>query len=165
MYCLCACLSSIAAATAAKLLQSCPTLCNPIDGSPPGSPVPGILQARTLEQIQNFSSVQLLSCVQLFATPSTAACQASLSITNSWSYSCPSSWWCHPAISFSCKTCKIANVFCYLLLLGLGQSFTPILEQSPRKHLHPPCHPVLGSVLSTQTHLLLIFQMCHALTN
>ena len=33
----------------AKLLQSCPTLCNPIDGSPPGSPVPGILQVRTLE--------------------------------------------------------------------------------------------------------------------
>ena len=37
-----------AAAAAAKSLQSCPTLCNPIDGSPPGSPVPGILQARTL---------------------------------------------------------------------------------------------------------------------
>ena len=37
------------AAAAAKLLQSCPTLCGPIDGSPPGSPVPGILQARTLE--------------------------------------------------------------------------------------------------------------------
>ena len=35
----------------AKLLQSCPTLCNPIDGSPPGSPVPGILQARTLEWV------------------------------------------------------------------------------------------------------------------
>ena len=38
--------NSPAAATAAKLLQSCPTLCDPIDGSPPGSPVPGILQAR-----------------------------------------------------------------------------------------------------------------------
>ena len=38
-------------AAAAKLLQSCPTLCNPIDGSPPGSPVPGILQARTLEWV------------------------------------------------------------------------------------------------------------------
>ena len=35
----------------AKSLQSCPTLCNPIDGSPPGSPVPGILQARTLEWV------------------------------------------------------------------------------------------------------------------
>ena len=41
----------ISAATAAKSLQSCPTLCNPIDGSPPGSPVPGILQARTLEWV------------------------------------------------------------------------------------------------------------------
>ena len=40
-----------AAATAAKLLQSCPTLCDPIDGSPPGSPGPGILQARTLEWV------------------------------------------------------------------------------------------------------------------
>ena len=40
-----------AAAASAKLLQSCPTLCDPIDGSPPGSPVPGILQARTLEWV------------------------------------------------------------------------------------------------------------------
>ena len=40
-----------AAAAAAKLLQSCPTLCDPIDGRPPGSPIPGILQARTLEWI------------------------------------------------------------------------------------------------------------------
>ena len=40
-----------AAAAAAKSLQSCPTLCNPIDGSPPGSPVPRILQARTLEWV------------------------------------------------------------------------------------------------------------------
>ena len=43
--------SNNAAAAAAKLLQSCPTLCDPIDGSPPGSPVPGILQARTLEWV------------------------------------------------------------------------------------------------------------------
>ena len=40
-----------AAAAAAKSLQSCPTLCDPIDGSPPGSPVPGILQARTLKWV------------------------------------------------------------------------------------------------------------------
>ena len=44
------------AATAAKLLQSCPTLCNPIDGSPPGSSVPGILQARTLEWAPAFKA-------------------------------------------------------------------------------------------------------------
>ena len=72
------------AATAAKLLQSCPTLCNPIDGSPPGSSVPGILQARTLEWVTiSFSNalkwkvkVKSLSHVQLFATTWTAAYQA-----------------------------------------------------------------------------------------
>ena len=42
---------SVTPAAAAKSLQSCPTLCNPIDGSPPGSPIPGILQARTLEWV------------------------------------------------------------------------------------------------------------------
>ena len=74
----------IHAAAAAKSLQSCPTLYNPIDGSPPGSAVPGILQARTLEWVAiSFSSawkgkvkVQLLSRVWLLATPWTAACQA-----------------------------------------------------------------------------------------
>ena len=73
-----------AAAAAAKSLQSCLTLCNPIDGSPSGSPVPGILQARTLEWVAiSFSNawkwknkVKSLSCVQLLATPWTAAHQA-----------------------------------------------------------------------------------------
>ena len=47
----------IGATAAAKSLQSCPTLCDPIDGSPPGSPVPGILQAKTLEWVAiSFSS-------------------------------------------------------------------------------------------------------------
>ena len=50
-------LSPPAAAAAAKSLQSCPTLCDPIDGSPPGSSVPAILQARTLEWVAiSFSS-------------------------------------------------------------------------------------------------------------
>ena len=44
-------LMMFAAAAAAKSLQSCLTLCDPIDGSPPGSPIPGILQARTLEWV------------------------------------------------------------------------------------------------------------------
>ena len=44
-------LSTSAAAAAAKSLQSCPTLCDPIDSSPPGSSIPGILQARTLEWV------------------------------------------------------------------------------------------------------------------
>ena len=73
-------------AAAAKSLQSCPTLCSPIDGSPPGSPVPGILQARTLEWVAiSFSNawkwkvkVKSLSRVWLFATPWTAAYQAPL---------------------------------------------------------------------------------------
>ena len=73
-----------AAAAAAKSPQSCPTLCDPIDGSPSGSPVPGILQARTLEWVAiSFSKawkwkvkVKSLSRVQLFATPWTAAYQA-----------------------------------------------------------------------------------------
>ena len=49
-----------AAAAAAKSLQSCPTLCDPIDSSPPGSPVPGILQARTLEWVAvSFTQLQI----------------------------------------------------------------------------------------------------------
>ena len=49
--------NSVAAAAAAKSLQWCPTLCDPIDDSPPGSPVPGILQARVLEWVAiSFSS-------------------------------------------------------------------------------------------------------------
>ena len=51
-----------AAAAAAKSLQSCPTLCDPIDGSPSGSPVPGILQARTLERVAISFSTNLSAC-------------------------------------------------------------------------------------------------------
>ena len=47
----CQCMAKTTAAAAAKSLQSCPTLCDPTDGSPPGSPVPGILQARILEWV------------------------------------------------------------------------------------------------------------------
>ena len=73
-----------AAAAAAKSLQSCPTPCDPIDGSPPGSSVPGILQARTLEWVAiSFSNAwkwkvkgKSLSRVWLSATPWTAAHQA-----------------------------------------------------------------------------------------
>ena len=73
----------VASAAAAKSLQSCPTLCDPIDGSPPGSPIPGILQARTLEWVAiSFSDawkwkvkVKSLSSGWLFVTPWTAAYQ------------------------------------------------------------------------------------------
>ena len=69
---------------AAKSLQSCPTLCDPVDSSPPGSPIPGILQARTLEWVAiSFSNawkwkgkVKSLSRVQLLVTPWTSAHQA-----------------------------------------------------------------------------------------
>ena len=77
-----------AAAAAAKSLQSRPTLCDPIDGSPPGSPIPGILQARTLEWVAiSFSNawewkvnVKVLSRVWLFVTLWTVANQAPLSM-------------------------------------------------------------------------------------
>ena len=54
-------MAAAAAAAAAKSLQSCPTLCDPIDGSPPGSPIPGILQARTLEWVAISFSNQMAS--------------------------------------------------------------------------------------------------------
>ena len=73
---------------AAKSRKSCPTLCDPIDGSLPGSPAPGIFQARTLEWVAiSFSNawkwkvkVKSLSCVRLLVTPWTAAYQATPSM-------------------------------------------------------------------------------------
>ena len=81
-------LVAAAPAAAAKSRQSCPTLCDPRNGSPPASPVPGILQARTPEWIAiSFSSawkwkvkVKSLSRARLFTTPWTAAYQAPLSV-------------------------------------------------------------------------------------
>ena len=86
-HCLCFLVCSfvlILESAAVKSLQSCPTLCDPIDGSPPDSPVPGILQARTLEWVAiSFSNarkwkvkVKSLSHVRLFTTPWSAAHQA-----------------------------------------------------------------------------------------
>ena len=113
---------------AAKSLQLCLTLCDPVDSSPPGFPIPGILQARTLEwvAISFFNAwkwkvkVKSLSRVWLLATPWTAAYQAlpsmGLSRQKYWEWgaiafsalslgvclnSCPLSRWCHPTISFS----------------------------------------------------------------
>ena len=60
-------LKVISQAAAAKSLQSCPTLCDPIEGSPPGSPIPGILQARTLEWV----AISISTC--LHAAAATAA--------------------------------------------------------------------------------------------
>ena len=77
-----------AACLLAKSLQLCPTLCDPRDGSLPGSPIPGILQARTLEWVAiSFSNawkwkvkMKSLSRVRLLVTPWTAAYQAALSM-------------------------------------------------------------------------------------
>ena len=93
-------------AAVAKSLQSCPTRCDPTDSSPPGSPIPGILQTRTLEWVAiSFSNawkwkvkVKSLSRVQLLVTPWTAAHQAPLSMgfsrQESWSgVPLPSPYW------------------------------------------------------------------------
>ena len=115
-----------AAAAAAKSLQSCPTMCDPIDGSPPGSPVPGILQARTLEWVaMSFSNaekwkvkVKSLSRVRLLVTPWTTAYQAPPSMGFSrqecWSgVPLPSPWksFTLPQIQASFLKCRIELEF------------------------------------------------------
>ena len=99
--------NTAAAAAAAKSLQSCPTLCDPIDGSPPGSPVPGTLQARTLEWVTiSFSDAWKWSRsvvsdslwphgLQHVRPPCPSP------TLRVYSDSCPLSQWCHPAISSS----------------------------------------------------------------
>ena len=103
----------------AKSLQSCPTLCDPIDGSPPGSSIPGILQAITLEWVAIFFSnawkckvkVKSLSCVQLLAITWTAAHQAPLSMEFS-----PNSGQDHRAMLLPVHHHKGAPCPCLLLL-------------------------------------------------
>ena len=82
--------SCVAAAAAAKSLQSCPTLCDPIEGSPPGSPIPGILQARALEAVLREgllegSSFGVWSCEALPFNKLVAKCAAQKSWTDQWS--------------------------------------------------------------------------------
>ena len=91
----------LVAAAAAKSLQSCPTLCNPIDGSPLGSPISGILQAKTLKWVAISCSnawkwknkVKSLSCVWLLETPWTAAFQDPLSMVGFASSRSSTLWW------------------------------------------------------------------------
>ena len=115
-----------AAATAAKSLQSCPTLFDPIDGSPPGSSVPGIFQARVLEWVAiafsmyifvfpSFCRHNYIIVYNVFVQFSHSVMSDSLwphglqharlpcpSPTHGvYSISCPLSWWCHPTISSS----------------------------------------------------------------
>ena len=127
-------LNTPAATAAAKLLQSCPTLWNPLDGSLLGSPVPGILQARILEWVAiSFSNawkrkvkVKSLSRVRLFTTPWTAAHQAPLSMD--FPGKCAGVG-CHPPYNsqplfwgvftgiMGCVLCKIEIAFGYHYIL------------------------------------------------
>ena len=135
-----------AAAAAAKLLQSCPTLCDPIDGSPSGSPVPGILQARTLEWVAiSFSNawkwkvkVKLLSRVRLLATPWTAAFQAPPSMGFS-----RQEYWSRVPLPF---TIFIYVNFSKSVLLDKG-SLSPVLSPSN------PISRMLPESLSKNTYL------------
>ena len=122
---------------AAKSLQSCPTLCDPIDGSPPGFPVPGILQARTLEWVAiSFSNawkgkvkVKSLSRVGLLATPWTAAHQAPLPMGFSrqehWSGVPSPSLWIHINDVF------IKFLFCCLVISLNYRKFFPYFAVVP----------------------------------
>ena len=111
------------AAAAAKLLQSCPTLCDPIDGSPPGFPVPGILQARILEWVAiSFSNVgkwkvkvKALSRVRLLATPWTAAYQ----VPPSMGFSRQEYWSGVPLPSPKQLLVQVKFKFCFLGLSGI----------------------------------------------
>ena len=131
----------IAAAVAAKSLQLCPTLCDPIDGSPLGYSVPGILQARMLEWVAiSFSNsrewkvkVKSLSCAQLLATPWTAAYQAPPSM----GFSREEYWSGLPRLWFFLLSCmdvrvglwkKLSTKELMLLNCGVGELFESPLD-------------------------------------
>ena len=144
--------SCSAAAAAAKSLQSCPTLCDPIDSSPPGSTVPGILQARTLEWVAiSFSNawkwkvkVKSLSRVQLSATPWTAAHQAPPSMGF-----CRQEYW---SWVFSCSVvsnCVTARTIPHQAPLPMGfprqEYWSGLPFTSPGDTLNPRIEPVFLS--------------------
>ena len=120
----------LAHAAAAKSLQSCLTLCDPIDGSPLGSSDPGILQARTLERVAiSFSNawkwkvkVKSLSRVRLLATPWTAAYQAPPSM----GFSRQKYWSAHSDVET--KNQQRAWVFCNMFICYPCSSFCTLLS-------------------------------------
>ena len=117
-------------AAAAKSLQSCPTLCNPIDGSPPGSPIPGILQARTLEWVAiSFPSawkwkvkVKSLSHVRPSVTPWTAAFQAPPSMGFS-----RQEYWSRVPLVFHTQM-QLRNLKLFTIINNKLSYFSPILR-------------------------------------
>ena len=135
------------AAAAAKLLQSCLTLCDPKDSSPPRSPVPGILQARTLEWVAiSFSNawkwkvkVKSVSCVRLLATPWTAAYQAPLSMGFSrqeyWS-GVPLDYW--TIKKAECWRIDAFELWCWKRLLRVPWTARRS-QQSILKEISPEC--------------------------
>ena len=120
--------------SAAKSRQSCPTLCDPIDGSPPGSAVPGSLQARTLEWVAiSFSNawkwkvkVKSLSRVRLLATPWTAAHQAPLSMGFP-----RQEYWSGVPLPSLLYQATMGHYFPFFLPLSCSQPWTP---WSPWQH-------------------------------
>ena len=136
-------LTDAPATATAKSRQSCLTLCDPIDGSPPGSSVPGILQARTLEWVAiSFSSAwkwkvkeKSLSRVQLLATPWTAAYQAPPSMGFS-----RQEYWSGVPLSSSCP--KLA-LFRADFSLPLSFSFSFLTSSYVSLEDYEP-EPVLG---------------------
>ena len=139
------------AAAAAKSLQSCPTLCDPIDSSPPGSPVPGILQARALEWVAiSFSNVQKwkvkvksFSRVRLLAIPWTAVHQA----PQSMGFSRQEYWSGVPLPSPGKLNSKVHVLCLYSTVLwachhwakrgGFKLTVSPLLPTWQAKHLSP----------------------------
>ena len=135
-------------AAAARSLQSCPTLCDPIDGSPPGSPFPGILPARTLEWVAiSFSNackwevkVKSLSCVRLSATPWSAAHQAPPSMGLSRQEDWSGAPWPSPLLGprawqtkydfVGTQPCLLIYYYLWLLSPGFAPCISSMLEEA-----------------------------------
>ena len=139
----------LCAAAAAKSLQSCPTLCDPTDGSPPGSFVPGILQARLLSGLplpspMHAHMLSRFSRVQLSATLWTAAHQAPLSTGFS-----RQDYWCGLPFPSPMHACKVATVVSDSVR-PYGQQPTRLLcpQDSPAKNTGVGCH-LLSCVVVT----------------
>ena len=157
----------VAAAAAAKSLQLCMTLCDPIDCSPPGSRVPGVLQARTLEWVAiSFSNawkwkvkVKLLSCVWLLMTPWTAAYQAPPSM----GFSRQEYWSGVPLPSlmllvrqpfiWSGRSCVHATSLKSCLALLSPWDF-------PGKNIGMGCHALIQGIFLTQGSNLFVLHSC-----
>ena len=145
----------------ANSLQLCPTLCDPIDGSPPGSPVPGILQARTLEWVAiSFSiawkwkvKVKSFSRIRLLATPWTAAYQAPPSMGFSrqeyWS-GVPLLSPCVQPVGYECKNClpRVSLILCALILTIFSLIYLGnIIQYSHSKKVTRLCKSYTGPLL------------------